>query len=119
MTKKYRGLRCDQKFSEYLEPNDPATFAHEFGTNVENMVVIFDATDEDGTWQEEIYTLDQMNLPESDRKMFTLRSLDNTYFCCCNVQTKWGRMIMVQDASPLAVWMTKDQAKHFNIEYEN
>lgn len=119
MTRKYLGLRCDHDFSNYLEPNEPATFAHEFGTNVENMVVIFDATDEEGAWQEEIYTLDQMNLPDCEDEMFVLRSLDNTHFCCWNVQTEWGRMIMTQDASPLAIWMTLKQAKYFNVEYIN
>ena len=117
---KYKGIDCSKSnWDNWILPCEKEIFSGLLNVDNDEIVVIYDAKNEDDEWQEEIYELSEMNLPNSEEQGEKLVSSLNTVFNFWKINTKLGLMYMTQDASPLAVWMTKEQASKLDIEYEN
>jgi hypothetical protein len=91
-------------------------FAKELKTTPENILVIYDATDEDGEWLEEIWDEEDAGFParDGDEKEVTLSDYFLVYWEI-NVPGI-GKGILVENASPIGIAFKKDELLKSNYK---
>jgi len=91
-------------------------FADKLNTTPDNILVIYDATDENGEWLEEIWDEEDAGFPirVGDYKK---THMEYYFFSYWEIYVPWiGQGILVQDASPIGIAFKKDDLEKCGME---
>jgi len=126
MARKYRAIRLGMaQAMEYGMEEEAQLIAEELFVEQKDIICIMDATTKDGqTWVEEIWDETEIGFPKRlpGHRVLNMKDKDGYNFQMIVHKIKMpgvGMVLISQDASPMGIFLTTEQAKGLDIQYEN